>query len=201
VATVSTSNGLEGVFYADGACIDVGMAQKDGVMTGDEWACARSETATVNLGGGPEAATLRWMNDEERVYFLLQVDQTSGEDVFSLRFDLDSDGASGPSAGDRVVGLDTDRGATFGGSLSNRCAKRSQSSCYSDDGSGVEVEAAVVNADGTTTYELSAPMPTSGTDFGFFFTLSNGNGAKGNTQYPGFRDYRIFMPVVITPGS
>jgi hypothetical protein len=54
--------------------------------------------------------------------------------------------------------------------------------------------------DGTyTVYELSHPLSGNpGQDFtlsvdnptvGFFLTLNNGNGAQGNTQFPGFRQY------------
>jgi len=37
-----------------------------------------------------------------------------------------------------------------------------------------------------------APVP-------FFITLSNGNGAKGNSQYPGFRDYGLSFTTAKTP--
>jgi hypothetical protein len=64
----------------------------------------------------------------------------------------------------------------------------------SQDGAGD-----VGNGGGWTTYELSHPLAGSaGEDFirsagqrlGFFLTLRIGKGAQGNTQIPGFRDFR-----------
>jgi hypothetical protein len=204
---------LVGTFVATTTCFDgYGTATIDGAATGSEWACADSVTnVEVNLGGGSTTAVLKTMNDGDNAYFLLRVPQGTGSDVFSLRFDFDNTG-DGTSGDDDVVGYDADVMAAYDGYLSDRCVNRSQSKCFASDGAGgQDVAAAVVNAAGWTTYELSHPL-NSGDEFDFdavnnasipfFLTLSNGGGAKGNSQYPAFRDFTVLsFSAVAAPGN
>jgi hypothetical protein len=211
VAVGGTS--LTGTFSASGACLDgFGTATIDGAESGGEWDCATTvEGIQVNLGGGATNGVLKMMNDAENAYFLLSVQQGAGADIFSLRYDFDNTG-NGTSGDDDVVGYDADAGSLYDGYLSNRCVNRSQSRCFASDGNGnQQVAAAVLNAGGWTTYELSHPLDSGdGFDFDaitnasipFFLTLSNGGGAKGNSQYPGFRNYSVLsFSAVAAPGN
>lgn len=175
----------------------------DGVMGSDEWQCAESADFTANLSGGDAPATILWMNDGENLYLAVKVLRSSEDKVNSLRFDFDN-GADGiAQAGEDAVLIDADDG--FGDEyLTDKCANRTQAGCGeadTSDGGSLDGSGAFGN-DGTyTVYELSHPLNggdalhdlslSQGDPLGFFLTLQLGNGAQGNTQWPGFRQFKV----------
>jgi hypothetical protein len=140
---------------------------------------------------------VRWQHDGTNLYFLVLVEQSSLDKVNSLRLDFDNE-LDGPTADDDAIGYSPGGGGFIDEYLTDRCINRSQSGCGSTDTVSTDGEGAIGN-DGTyTVYELSHPLQgTPGEDFvlssgesvGVFLTLRIGNGAQGNTQFPGFRDY------------
>jgi len=205
------SGDAKGTFTAIvGQCFDgFGSATIDGVEMGDEWSCATTVPVSVNLGGGATDGVLKTMNDGDNAYFLLRVQQGTGSELNSLRFDFDSDEVTGASALDDVLVFDPAADTSIDGYLSAKCENRSQTTCFAVDPNGQEVDADVSNDGSFTTYEVSHALASGqsedidasdGQPIGFFFTLFNGNGAKGNTQFPGFRVYELFFQAV-TPGS
>jgi hypothetical protein len=183
----------------------------DGVIGPDEWQCAQHEQFPVNLSKGSTVmADLYWMNDDTTFYAAVVVPES--ERTNSLRFDWDNDGDApvgieGPAEeGDDVWEFDPAGGA-LDRYLTAKCTNSSQSSCGKDDtaiGGNNDVVAAFDNTmGGVTVYEISHPLTTTdvaglqidlrrvaGQSAGFFITLRLGNGAQGNTQWPGFRVYK-----------
>lgn len=87
--------------------------------------------------------------------------------------------------------------------VTKKCLTSSQSGCGADDGA-VNGAGAAANDGEWATYELSHSLTGGGLqdidrstdmELGFFLTLRIGKGAQGNTQFPGFRDYRIITIV------
>ena len=190
--------GLTATFSADGVCFDgYGMAQIDGALGAAEWACARSLPFEANISGGSTPAEVLWMNDQDNLYLAVRVRQDAMERVNSLRFDFDNDGDGVVEVNDDVIGYDSEGSMFFDESVDARCVNRNQSGCSVTDGS--TDGAAAVSNDGTwTVFELTHALSsgeatdisvTTGDDVGFFLTLRIGNGAQGNTQFPGFREY------------
>jgi hypothetical protein len=199
-AAVVDAGGLTHTFQTDAVCVPgYGASTVDGVLGGDEWSCAESAPFTANLSGGSTTARVYWMSDGTRLYLAVRVLQQSLDKVNNLRFDFDNDGAGTADAGDDAIGYDGGTGTFFDAYLTAKCANSGQSGCGAPDGTSFDGMGAVGN-DGTwTTYELWHPLSgtpgedflrTSGDPLGFFLTLRMGNGAQGNTQWPGFRDYR-----------
>jgi len=190
--------GLQAMFAATGECFDGwGIANIDGTF-GAEWACASSLDFDANISGGSTPATVYWMNDGSNIYMAVRVLQASLDKANSLRIDFDNDGNGSVDAGDDVIGYDADLAVALDMYLDRKCVNRSQSNCGSDDTS-FDVGGAVMNDGSYTTYELSHPfggdangediMKYAGDALGFYLTLRSGNGAQGNTQVPGFRNY------------
>lgn len=198
-ATVSAA-GLSHTFNADGVCFaGWGTATINGSFGAGEWACASSESFTANLSGGSTDAVMYWMNDASNLYLAVQVRRSSLDNTNSVRFDFNNDAVGPAAAGDDAIGFDGKSFTFLDEYLTAKCANNNQSGCgntdQSQNGSGM------VANDGTwTTYELSHPLVgdgngqdftrTAGQALSFFLTLRQGNGAQGNTQYPGFRNYR-----------
>ncbi|MDT8340063.1 MAG: hypothetical protein RQ751_01005 [Longimicrobiales bacterium] len=214
-APVSQFDVPEGeVFFNAAACFaGWGTATIDGTL-GAEWACANTLEFTANLGNGGVPATAYWMNDGANLYLAVRV---SGADkVNSLRFDFDNDGDGVAEAGEDAVNFDPSAGA--GGLftdefLTAKCSNSSQAGCGAldtSDGGSPDGAGAFTNAGGVTIYELSKPLDSAddthdfslgvGSTAGMFWTLRLGNGAKGNTQVPGFRAWLPFT-IVGAPGS
>ena len=175
----------------------------DGEVGADEWTCALEDgdyfVFSANVSGGETPAEVRWQQNEGNIYFLVLVEQSSLAKQNSLRIDFDNT-LDGATADDDVIGYDEDTGF-FDEHLSQRCANRNQAGCSTAD-SSTDGDGALGN-DGTyTVYELSHPLDggdpfdisvESGDVFGFFLSLTNGNGAQGNTQVPAFRLYQDVM--------
>ena len=102
-----------------------------------------------------------------------------------------------------MIGYDAGLGSFYDRYLAQKCVNRSQSNCGDDD-ANVDGAGALGN-DGTfTVFELVHPLNSGestdlaagpGDVFGFFLSLQSGNGAQGNTQVPGFRNYIGFTVV------
>jgi hypothetical protein len=186
-----------------GECSDGwGTANVDGAFAAEEWDCASSFDFTANISGGAAPATVYWMNDGETLYFGVRVPQSSLDKANSLRIDFDNDGDGVTEVGDDAIGYDAGTGIAIDQYLDARCVNRNQSGCGVTD-TYLNVEGAIGN-DGTyTTFEISHPLGgdaagqdlvrSAGDPLGFFLTLRIGKGAQGNTQVPGFRNYRIII--------
>lgn len=200
--------GLRADFTATGECFDGwGTASVDGSFDG-EWACARSLDFSANISGGSTPATLYWMNDNDRLYFAVRIMQPAISNKNSIRLDIDVDGDGIAEAFDDIIGYDADQQRALDQFLTARCANNNQSGCGRNDNS-MDVAGAVANDGVYTTYELSQHLAgdangedlvaAAGDQLGFFLTVRVGNGAQGNTQVPGFRDYRSIT--IVGPGS
>jgi adhesin/invasin len=203
--TASASvGGLTANFYANVRC----FVNVDGTRSEGEWDCAAGNFYgfTANISGGSTPAELQWQTDGTNVYFLVRVRQSSIDKVNSLRIDFDNTG-NGASGDDDIIGysydgkLGSNDAAAYDWYLTDRCVNRSQSSCGTAD--ATKNVKGGFNTDGTwIVYELSHPLAGGAQDFsksvgdqiGLFLTLSIGNGAQGNTQSPGFRQY---VPITI----
>jgi hypothetical protein len=192
-------------FTVTGCAAGTGTATVDGTFSANEWDCARSFNFMANAGGGATPATLYVMNDGSRLYLAVRV-QTDRLSKLQFNFDNDNDGAS--EAGDDVLSLDAITGLTDA-FLTLKCSNSSQSSCWASDvsaGGTNDGTGAIGSGGGFMTYELSHPLNTAddahdfsrsvGQTVGLFLTLQTGNGASGNTQWPGFRSY---LAVTIAP--
>ncbi len=206
----ATFGSLSAVFTATacGPGLGLGTASVDGVLDSDEWFCAKSEDLEVNLGGGLVEAKIYWMNDSENVYFGVWVN--GADKVNSLRIDFDNEGDGVFVAGEDAINFDpslAEADRYTDEYLTVQCANRSQAGCGGLDpvahGSG-----AFDNASGVTVYEFSKPLDSGDAEHDFvladlnanplgvgisgFVTFRVGNGAKGNTQWPGFRVPHFF---------
>lgn len=194
------AGGLTHTFTANGICRDGwGTANVNGSVDGAEWACARTADFTANLSGGSTPARAYWMNDGTNLYVAVRVAQTSLDKVNNVRFDFDNDADNVAEAGDDAIGYDADKHTFFDEYLTAKCANSSQSGCGALDTVSQDGAGAVGNNGTYTFYELRHPLSgTPGEDFvrstgqplGFYVSLRIGNGAQGNTQWPGFRDFR-----------
>lgn len=203
-ATVA-AGGLSHTFGATAECFDGwGTATTDGTFTTGEWTCSVSREFTANISGGKTQAFVHWMNDAENLYVAVRIPQSASSKVNDVRFDFENDGDLIAAVGDDAIGLTG--GVFIDQFLSQKCFDRSQAGCGEPD---VDVDGSgrVVN-DGTwTTFELSHPLSGDDQDFdrtagervGFFLSLQQGNGAQGNTQWPGFRTYEP-IDIVGLPG-
>lgn len=213
-AGVNEATAMVGDIQADfttegtGCLVGRGTAMVDGHF-GSEWECAKSLDFEAKVSGGRTPATVYWMNDGERLYFAVRVMRPGVDRRTSLRIDIDNDADGFAEAGDDVIGFDVRRGSPIDQHINARCARRNGQSGCSERDRSVDVEGASGSEDGYTTWEVSQLL-TGGTpgedidvavgdEVAFFLTLQNGNGAKGNTQVPGFRSYRWIT--IVGPGS
>ncbi len=175
----------------------------DGVMAPGEWQCARHMDFTANLSGGSGTpATLYWMNDGDSLYLAVRVARDASDKVASLRFDFDNNGDGVVEAGEDAFGVDSKTGF-FDEYLTDKCVNRSQAGCGEADtaAGGTTDGAGAIGYDGThLVYEVAHPLNSGdtghdfalvpGSTFGMYLTLQIGNGASGNTQIPGFRQWK-----------
>jgi hypothetical protein len=193
-ATASVG-GLQAVFNATvkGCTVTV-----DGIVSAGEWDCAIQEgdfqSFTANVGGD-RPAEVRWQQRAGNIYFLVRV-QTS--DPFELRLDFDNT-LNGPSADDDAIGY-ASNGGFYDQYLTQSCVNRSQAGCGATDRNGKQGAGASAYDGAYRIYELSHPLAGDGVEdfnraagdrLGFFLTFKQGNGAKGNSQFPGFRNYKV----------
>jgi hypothetical protein len=197
----------------------VGTAEVDGMITDAEWACAQSQGFTANLSGGDTQATLYWMSDADNLYLAVRVARDREDRVNSVRFNFDNNNSTNTSGtgeaelGDDIIFYDADNG--FGDHfLTEKCTNSSQTSCGKADDKDTAKGGEIPpngTVDGTgdffndgmySMYELAHPLNSgdlhdfalsAGDKVGVFVTLQLGNGAQGNTQYPGFRNYLEIM--------
>jgi hypothetical protein len=195
-ATASVPGGSQAAtFTATSICI----VTVNGSFAAGEWACATMKPFTASISGGSTPAEVYWQNDGSNLYMAVRVKQSTLVKPNSLRFDFDNDGLGVHNTGDDAIGYDAGTAAFFDQYLTAKCASNGQSGCGSADAVRQDGAGAIGN-DGTwTVYELSHPLQgTAGEDFirsagqnlGFFLTLRIGNGAQGNTQWPGFRIFQ-----------
>jgi len=199
-ATASVPGGSQAAtFTATSVC----LVTVNGSFAAGEWACATMKPFTANISGGSTPAEVYWQNDGTNLYLAVRVKQSTLVKPNSLRFDFDNDGLGVHNTGDDAIGYDAGTASFFDQYLTAKCASNGQSGCGALDATRQDGAGAIGN-DGTwTVYELSHPLQgTAGEDFirsagqnlGFFLTLRIGNGAQGNTQWPGFR---IFQQMTI----
>ncbi|MDP2955873.1 MAG: hypothetical protein Q8N53_05595 [Longimicrobiales bacterium] len=195
-ATASVMGGSQAAtFTATSVC----FVTVNGAMAAGEWACAESRSFTANISGGSTPAEVYWQNNGTNVYVAVRVRQSVLVKPASVRFDFDNDGLGVHNTGDDAIGYDAGAATFFDHYLTAKCASNGQAGCGSPDPTRQDGAGAIGN-DGTwTVYELSHPLQgTAGEDFirsagqnlGFFLTLRIGNGAQGNTQWPGFRMFQ-----------
>ncbi|MEJ2216357.1 MAG: hypothetical protein P8099_07055 [Gemmatimonadota bacterium] len=191
-------------FTATGCIQGYGTPTIDGTMEPGEWACANTYPFTANLSGGSGTpATLYWMNDGTNLYLAVSVVRDQSDKVASLRFDFDHNGDGTLAASNDAFGVENGDNF-FDQFLTDKCINRSQAGCGEDDTAdtpaGTKDGDGAIGYDGThLVYELWHPLASgdAGHDFtlaagdsiGTFLTLQIGNGANGNTQIPGFRDW------------
>ena len=193
-SATATVGDVTATFSASVIC----SVEVDGQIGPGEWNCALEDltfqTFTANVDGGVDAE-VRWQQSAESLYFLIRVAQDPLDRVNEVRIDFDNTG-DGASPDDDAIGFSATDGF-YDEYLSERCVNRGQSGCGDED--TIQDGAGATGAqDGWTVYELSHPLAgdgvqdfnvTSGDVLKFFLTFQNGNGAKGNTQFPGFREY------------
>lgn len=191
----ATVGGVTATWNANGVC----QVTIDGVFAPNEWVCGTMRPFTASISGGSTPAEVHWQNDGVNLYLAVRVKQSTLVKPNSLRFDFDNDGLGIHNTGDDAIGYDAGAASFFDHYLTAKCASNGQSGCGSADTVRRDGAGAIGN-DGTwTVYELSHPLQgTAGEDFirsagqnlGFFLTLRIGNGAQGNTQWPGFRIFQ-----------
>jgi hypothetical protein len=141
------------------------------------------------------------MNDGDSLYLAVSVVRDASDKVASLRFDFDNNGDGIAEEGEDAFGVSSKTGF-FDEYLTAKCANSSQAGCGDADTSdgGTTDGVGAIGYDGThLVYELAHPLASGdtghdfqlapGDTFGTFLTLQIGNGASGNTQIPGFRDW------------
>lgn len=209
-AATAALGAINAQFTATAVCIDgFGSATLDGVLDPAEWACAYREALQVNLGGSPVQAEILWMNDADSVYFGVWVD--GADQVNSLRIDFDNESNGVVDTGEDALNFDPSLapGDRYSDEyLTERCTNRSQAGCGEVDPFAPDGNGAFENAGSVTIYELSKALDSGDAVHDFvpadftantaqpgvsgFVTFRLGNGAKGNTQWPGFRDFYFF---------
>jgi hypothetical protein len=194
---------VAGLWNANAWCQVVVDGVKDDAS--GEWDCAEAAgnvgSFTANISGGDTEAEVWWQNDAADLYLMVRVRQPSFAKANSIRFDFDNLGDGVHDPYDDAIGYDVDGDYFFDEYLTAKCANNSQSGCGATDDGGAAGQSGNADAknDGTwTTYELSHPLTGGGVQdidrapgdpLGFFLTLRVGNGAQGNTQFPGFRQF------------
>lgn len=203
---IDIAEGTRLPFTVFGCTPGFGSAVVNGAFGPGEWACAHAQPFTANVSGGSTPATLFWMNDGTTLYLAVRVRRSAADRVNTLQFNFDNNdswttsGTGAAEPNDDVLSLDASAGFVDA-YLTLKCTNSSQSSCWATDvsGGGASQGTGAVANDGTyTTYELAHPLTGDARDFsrspgqtlGMFLTLQTGNGATGNTQFPGFRQYQ-----------
>ncbi|UCC25480.1 MAG: hypothetical protein JSU98_17420, partial [Gemmatimonadales bacterium] len=158
-----------------------------------------------------------WMDDGSQLYLAVEVEAVNNK-VNSLRFDFSQNLPAGAAEGATVTTVgaaEYDDVLTFDPTLAAdrvsddfltaQCANSNQAGCSETDLS-FSVDASNDGVGGfgqanrTTFYEVSKPLSGDlpidfsvgqGDNLGLFLSLSLGNGAKGNTQWPQFREYLV----------
>lgn len=177
----------------------------DGVLDAGEWKCAAHRDIPVNLSGGSTVTgTLYWMNDGSNLFFAVSVPGTERKNGFRIDFDNNGNSQgetvrSPAEENDDVLEFDPSKG--FADKyLTKKCTNSSQSSCGSSDEPQDGDGAFRNDLGGMTVYELSHQLCTEqmvdycvkkDDPLGLFVSLTLGNGAQGNTQVPGFRQYMV----------
>jgi hypothetical protein len=198
----ATVGGLTATWHANAICqVDV-----NGIMEGDEWACAEAAGDTAhfvaNISGGDAPAIVYWQSYGDSLYLAVKVAQVDEAKANSVRFDFDRGlGSAVPDNShdplDDAIGVDVDKGVGlfYDEYLTAKCANSSQSGCGALDPGGTagqNGQGAFANVDGYTMFELSKALNSgqaedfalsSGDVVGFFLTLRNGNGAQGRPQH------------------
>ncbi|HSG06874.1 MAG TPA: hypothetical protein VLA36_00855 [Longimicrobiales bacterium] len=199
-----------GTWNANAVC----QVTVDGILNADEWACALAREDTLhfvaNVSGGNANAEVYWQNYGGNLYFAVKVFQADPNKANSVRLDFDRGPGSTTAdnshdANDDAIGVTINKGdATFYDQyLTAKCANSSQSGCGAMDPGGASGQNGAGDFDptqpGYITYELVHPLSSGQTEdfsltkddlLGFFITLQSGNGAQGNTQFPGFRQFK-----------
>jgi hypothetical protein len=216
--TVTATVGGQSFTFTAGAWSAIGGCEVviDGIKddaTG-EWDCATEAgnvgEFTANVSGGDAAAEVMWQTDGTDLFMLVRVQRSALDKVNSVRIDFRNTPESTLEAqpGDDAIGFDAGDGF-FDEYLTDKCANRSQSGCGATDDDPVSssdgAQQNLPYADGQwTVYELRHPLAAVtvtaeqdfdrevGKDLGFYVTLRVGNGAQGNTQWPGFRMFEVF---------
>ena len=178
----------------------------DGVLGPGEWDAATPHSFIAQIGGGGVSATLYVLSHTGTLYLAVALATNDGQPN-DLRVDFDNDGDGAPALGDDAIGLTT--ASVFQDlHLTAACLRSRQSSCGTDDvrAGGTRDGQGALGQQGTMrVYELAHPLNSGdaghdlavgpGNTFGLFLSLSVGNGAQGNTQWPGFRNYlRVTVP-------
>lgn len=168
------------------------------------WEDAPGTTFPANISGGTVQGEIKWYNDCNNLYILVTVEKTDPDKINTLRFDFDNTG-DGTTADDDIWSFTvnpTDYSVTtVDGHLTQNCANKKQANCGAADPEGKNQLFARFGIHGKWVYEIKHPLNSAdGYDFslandggaiGAFLTLQIGNGAQGNTQYPGFRVYGL----------
>jgi hypothetical protein len=182
------------------------LAAVDGEVKTGEYSYTQDFFA--NLSGDPAAeASLHVRNDCENLYLGLTVARDGDEKINTWRIDLDDD-QNGRSVGDDIMIVDVSDGLATVSDLwmTSSCINKKQASCGETDGDpmGTDKIATFTNSNSLWTYEVAIPLSNgssqdidlpigSGATVGVSITLQIGNGAQGNTQVPGFKQYYDYI--------
>jgi hypothetical protein len=184
----------------------------DGVIGGNEY-LSEPIPFTAKVSGGSTSATLYWSYDCGNLYFGLEVAGSEISNEIVLVFDNDGDGVAELGDDQWTLRRDSKTGkyTTADRFLTANCVGSKQATCGADDtsaGGSYDLSGGMVTYTGSkTVYEIAHRLTgdvghdiqanlASGTTLGVYLQLQLGNGAQGNTQYPGFRQY---LPIVIGP--
>ncbi|NIN73186.1 MAG: hypothetical protein GTO46_14910 [Gemmatimonadetes bacterium] len=177
----------------------------------DGYSTTRSRGFSAKLSGGAVPATVYWTNDCDNLYVALVVETTDSDDNVSARLVFDNDNSGTPAVDDDILFLEkvVDKKTKTASwvfedrFLSSDCLNSTQSDCgeLDVDFGGTSDGDAKFYTDGTYgVYEFQHPLKSddAGHDFqlefddyaGFFVVLQLGNGSKGNSEWPDFRQYQ-----------
>ncbi len=185
-----------------------GIDQLDGSIEGEPYILV-TDQALANLSGGDAPMEVYYSYDCDNIYFAVRVQASADlNNTIRIVFDDDNDGQA--EEFDDVLSFEKDKQGVWHINdwwLTEKCIGSKQASCGEVDPQGAMPDAKV-GYDGTWfTYEIQRPY--GGTDkydienlelgdtVGFYLALQLGNGAQGNTEWPGFR---IYHPLTLGPG-
>lgn len=187
----------------------------DGVITDQEYECAKKYPFFANLSGGGVDSDLFYMNDKDYLYLAVRIPRDESDKDNTVQFNFHkapspgADITGAASAGDNVVVLDATNSPTsiIDGYLTADCVNKKQSACFGlDTTAGGDTDGmAWFSNDGTyNMYEFQIPLNVlagadlgldldlaPGDEVGFFMSIQLGKGSQGNTELLDFREYLI----------
>lgn len=181
-------------FTATGTPSGWGSPTIDGHLAPGEWDNALTWDFTARVSGGPVTGRLLILNDGTNLYVAVALPGVLRRPL-GLRLDFDNDGGGQTALNNDAIVFDPADGFADL-HLVRRCLNSGQASC--GDADATNGSGAFGTDPGFSVWELSHPLSSgeggdiavgAGDPLGLFLSLVNGNGAQGNSQWPGFRNY------------